>query len=51
MCITGLGLDLSLAAGLRIPDDPKTLTGLGVDKGDVTDDVELAGLMGIVDGA
>lgn len=51
MCITGLGLDRSLVAGLRIPDDPKTLTGLGVDKGDVTDDVELAGLMGIVDGA
>lgn len=50
-------MHLSLDAGLRIPDDPRTLTGPGdeeedvVDIGDVTDDVELAGLMGTVDGA
>lgn len=55
--MTGLGVHLSLDAGLRIPDDPRTLTGPGddedevVDNGDVTDDVELAGLMGTVDGA
>lgn len=51
VCMTGLGLDLSLAAGLRMPDDPRTLTGLGVERGEDTDDVELAGLMGTVDGA
>lgn len=50
--MTGLGLDRSLAAGLKMPEDPRTLTGLGAeDIGDVTDDVELAGLMGMVDGA
>lgn len=51
--VTGLGLQRSLEAGLRIPDEPKTLIGLGddVDIGDETDDVELAGLMGTVDGA
>lgn len=51
MCIIGLGLDRSLEAGLRIPDEPRTFTGLGADKGDETEDDELAGLMGIVDGA
>lgn len=51
VCMTGLGLDRSLAAGLRIPEHPRTLMGLGADRGVDTDDVELAGLMGTVDGA
>lgn len=52
--LIGLGLQRSLEAGLRIPEDPKTLTGLGddvIDIGDDTDDVELAGLIGTVEGA
>jgi hypothetical protein len=51
VCKTGLGLDRSLAAGLKMPDDPRTLTGLGAERGEDTDEVELAGLMGTVDGA
>lgn len=55
--MTGDGLHRSLEAGLRIPDEPRTLTGLGeaeeevVDMGEVTDEVDEAGLMGTVDGA
>lgn len=55
--MTGEGLHRSEEAGLRIPDDPRTLTGLGeaddevVDMGEVTDEVEEAGLMGTVLGA